>query len=169
MTLETVSRQKCFGGWQGFCSHASECTGTAMRFAVFTPPQAESGPVPVLYYLSGLTCTEETATIKAGAQSLAAEAGLMLVMPDTSPRGAGIEGEDDDWDFGTAAGFYLDATASPWSSASSTTMPVWLSRTAIRSSRIARPTTLKCVASRKANAHSSLFAITTATPPFTTP
>ena len=93
MTLETVSRQKCFGGWQGFYSHDSECTGTPMRFAVYTPPQAGAGPVPVLYYLSGLTCTEETATIKAGAQRLAAEAGLMLVMPDTSPRGAGIEGE----------------------------------------------------------------------------
>ena len=86
-----------------------------MRFAVYIPPQAESRPVPALYYLAGLTCTEETATIKAGAQRLAAELGLALVMPDTSPRGAGIEGEDDDWDFGTGAGFYLDAKVTPWS------------------------------------------------------
>jgi len=86
-----------------------------MRFAVFLPPQADRGTVPVLYFLAGLTCTEETATIKAGAQRHAAERGLMLVMPDTSPRGAGIAGEDDDWDFGTGAGFYIDATAEPWS------------------------------------------------------
>ena len=79
------------------------------------PPQAEAGAVPVLYFLAGLTCTEETATIKAGAQRHAAERGLMLVMPDTSPRGAGVAGEDDDWDFGTGAGFYIDATAEPWS------------------------------------------------------
>jgi len=113
--METVSEQKCFGGVQGFYSHASAETKTDMRFAVFQPPQAKDGPVPVLYYLAGLTCTEETATIKAGAQRLAADLGLMLVMPDTSPRGAGIEGEDVDWDFGTGAGFYLDATQEPWS------------------------------------------------------
>ena len=86
-----------------------------MRFAAFIPPQADKGKVPVLYYLAGLTCTEETATIKAGAQQFAAEQGLALIMPDTSPRGAGLEGEDDDWDFGTGAGFYLDATLEPWS------------------------------------------------------
>ncbi len=85
-----------------------------MRFAVYRPPQAEAGAVPVLTYLAGLTCTEETFMIKAGAQRLAAEAGLMLVAPDTSPRGTGIAGEDEDWDFGTGAGFYLDATAAPW-------------------------------------------------------
>ncbi len=113
--METISEQKCFGGIQGFYEHASIQTGTPMRFAVYQPPAATKGPVPVVYYLAGLTCTEETATIKAGAQRLAAEQGLMLVMPDTSPRGAGIEGEDDDWDFGTAAGFYLDATSEPWS------------------------------------------------------
>lgn len=113
--METVSEQKCFGGVQGFYSHASAETRTDMRFAVFLPSKAKDGPVPVLYYLAGLTCTEETATIKAGAQRLAAELGLMMVMPDTSPRGAGIEGEDTDWDFGTGAGFYLDATQSPWS------------------------------------------------------
>lgn len=113
--METIAEQKCFGGVQGFYSHTSAETKTDMRFAVFQPPQAKDGPVPVLYYLAGLTCTEETATIKAGAQRLAADLGLMLVMPDTSPRGAGIEGEDVDWDFGTGAGFYLDATEEPWS------------------------------------------------------
>lgn len=85
-----------------------------MRFAVYRPPQAQNAKVPVVYYLSGLTCTEETATIKAGAQAHASRHGLMLVIPDTSPRGAGIEGEEDDWDFGTGAGFYLDATQVPW-------------------------------------------------------
>ena len=115
MSIETLSEQRCFGGVQGFYKHASAATGTDMRFAVYQPPQAKERPVPVLYYLAGLTCTEETATIKAGAQRLAAEHGLLLVMPDTSPRGAGIVGEDDGWDFGTGAGFYIDATAAPWS------------------------------------------------------
>jgi S-formylglutathione hydrolase len=114
MALQTISEQRCYGGVQGFYEHASDETGTNMRIAVFQPPQATSGPVPVLYYLAGLTCTEETATTKAGAQAHAAQHGLMLVMPDTSPRGLGIEGEDDDWDFGTGAGFYLDATNPPW-------------------------------------------------------
>lgn len=86
-----------------------------MRFAVFIPPQAKSHPVPVLYYLSGLTCTEENFTAKAGAQRYAAQHGLMLVAPDTSPRGVNIPGEDDDWDFGSSAGFYVDATIAPWS------------------------------------------------------
>ena len=86
-----------------------------MRFALYLPPAARHGPVPVLYYLAGLTCTEETATIKAGAQAHASRLGLALAMPDTSPRGAAIEGEDDDWDFGTGAGFYLNATQAPWS------------------------------------------------------
>jgi len=116
--METLSEQRCFDGMQGFYRHASSETGTPMRFAVFQPPKAlEKQPVPVLTYLAGLTCTEETAVIKAGAQRLAAELNLMLVMPDTSPRGADIPGEDDDWDFGSAAGFYLDATAEPWSKA----------------------------------------------------
>ncbi len=113
--MEIVSEQACFGGLQGFYSHSSTETGTAMRFSVYQPPATQEGPVSILYYLAGLTCTEETATIKAGAQRLAADLGLMLVMPDTSPRGAGIPGEDDDWDFGTGAGFYLDATEDPWS------------------------------------------------------
>jgi len=112
--VETMNEQRCFGGTQGFYRHRSEATGTDMRFAVYVPPQAARGPVPVLYFLAGLTCTEETATTKAGAQRHAAERGLMLVMPDTSPRGAGIVGEDDDWDFGTGAGFYIDATVEPW-------------------------------------------------------
>jgi len=112
--IQTVGEQRCFGGTQGFYRHQSEATVTEMQFAVFVPPQAEHGPVPVLTYLAGLTCTEETATIKAGAQRHAAEHGIMLVMPDTSPRGAGIDGEDDDWDFGSGAGFYLDATSEPW-------------------------------------------------------
>lgn len=112
--MKVLSEQACFGGLQGFYEHASRETGTVMRFAVFQPPQAKTQRVPVLYYLAGLTCTEETATIKAGAQKCAAEEGLMLVMPDTSPRGLNIAGEDNDWDFGTGAGFYLDATEDPW-------------------------------------------------------
>ena len=115
MRLETLSQQRCFGGIQGFYQHQSAESATLMRFAVFVPPVAEKRLVPVLYYLAGLTCTEETATVKAGAQAYASQHGLMLVMPDTSPRGAGIDGEDDDWDFGTGAGFYVDATREPWS------------------------------------------------------
>jgi S-formylglutathione hydrolase len=86
-----------------------------MRFAVYTPPAAQAGPVPVLYYLAGLTCTEETFMIKAGAQRIAAELGLMLVAPDTSPRGVKLPGDSDSWDFGLGAGFYVDATVEPWS------------------------------------------------------
>ncbi len=114
MAFETCSEQSCFGGKMGFYSHASVSTGTEMRFGVYVPPQAAQGPVPALYYLAGLTCTEETFMIKAGAQRLAAEHGLMLVACDTSPRGLNLPGESDSWDFGLAAGFYLDATAAPW-------------------------------------------------------
>lgn len=113
--METISEQACHGGIQGFYRHDSTSTGTPMRFAVYQPPQARSRPVPVVYYLAGLTCTEETATIKAHAQRFAAEHGLALVFPDTSPRGAEVAGEDDDWDLGTGAGFYIDATVAPWS------------------------------------------------------
>ena len=113
--METRSEQACFGGTMGFYSHASATTGTEMRFGVYVPPQAKQRPCPALYYLAGLTCTEETFAIKAGAQRLAAEHGLVLVCPDTSPRGANLPGEDDGWDFGTGAGFYLDAAAAPWS------------------------------------------------------
>ena len=101
-------------GVQGYYAHASKEIGLEMKFSVFQPPQAKSGKVPVLYYLAGLTCNEETFAIKAGAQHLAAELGLMLVAPDTSPRGADIPGETDSWDFGVGAGFYVDATREPW-------------------------------------------------------
>jgi len=113
--LETLSVHGCFGGVQGFYRHASSVIGLPMRFSVFQPPQAKSGPVPVLLYLAGLTCTEETFMVKAGAQRVAAELGLMLVTCDTSPRDTGIAGEADDWQFGTGAGFYLNATEAPWS------------------------------------------------------
>ena len=115
MALEQVAAHRCFGGTQGFYRHASAETGTPMRFAVFAPPQAASGPRPVLYFLSGLTCTEENFTTKAGAQRRAAELGLVLVMPDTSPRGTDLPGEHESWDFGSGAGFYVDATEAPWS------------------------------------------------------
>jgi len=115
MTIETRGTHRCFGGWIGFYSHASEETHTKMNFAVFVPSQAEKKPIPAVYYLAGLTCTEETFVIKSGALRFAAEHGLILVAPDTSPRGANIAGEEVDWDFGTGAGFYLDATAEPWS------------------------------------------------------
>ncbi len=114
-TIEKISEQRCFEGIQGFYRHASPACAGPMRFAVFQPPQAQKGPVPVLYYLSGLTCTEENFTIKAGAQRVAAELGLMLVMPDTSPRNTEIPGVADDFEFGNAAGFYLDATQAPYS------------------------------------------------------
>jgi S-formylglutathione hydrolase len=114
-SIETTDKKKCFGGAVSFHSHDSEATKTTMNFSVYVPPQAEEGSVPVLYYLAGLTCTEETFQIKAGAQRYAAEHGLILVAPDTSPRGVGNEGEDEDYDFGTGAGFYIDATKEPWS------------------------------------------------------
>ncbi len=115
MDIEILSEQRSFGGVQGFYRHTSDACAAPMRFAVYTPPQAAHGKVPVLYYLAGLTCSEETFVIKAGAQRLAAELGLMLVAPDTSPRNTGIAGENEAWDFGTAAGFYVDATQAPWS------------------------------------------------------
>jgi S-formylglutathione hydrolase len=115
MTSLTLIRQSaCFGGQVAYYQHQSAACSCLMQFAVFIPPQAIAGPVPVLYYLSGLTCTEDNFMAKAGAQRYAAEHGLMLVAPDTSPRGLGIAGEDDDWDFGTGAGFYVDATEAPW-------------------------------------------------------
>jgi S-formylglutathione hydrolase len=114
--LTLASEHRCFGGSVAFYRHASQACGGEMRFGVFTPPQAASRKVPVLYYLAGLTCTEETFLAKGGAPRLAAELGVMLVAPDTSPRGAGIPGEDEAWDFGTGAGFYVDATQAPWSS-----------------------------------------------------
>jgi len=115
MGIETIAEYRCFGGTQGYYRHDSSETGTPMRFAVFVPSQAASGPRPVLYFLSGLTCTEENFTVKAGAQRRAAELGLVLVMPDTSPRGTDLPGEHDAYDFGSGAGFYVDATEVPWS------------------------------------------------------
>ncbi|CAG2135083.1 S-formylglutathione hydrolase [Cupriavidus yeoncheonensis] len=115
MTLELLSEHGCHGGVQRFYRHASAAIGLPMRFSVYLPPQAQAGArLPALFYLAGLTCTEETFMIKAGAQRFAAEHGLVLVAPDTSPRGAGIPGEADAWDFGVGAGFYVDATEAPW-------------------------------------------------------
>jgi len=114
--LELLSEHGCFGGVQRFYKHASRETGLPMRFGLFLPPQALAGePVPLLTFLAGLTCTEETFAIKAGAQRTAAQLGLALLTPDTSPRGAGVDSEDHHWDFGVGAGFYLDATQAPWS------------------------------------------------------
>ena len=114
--LELLSQLGSFGGVQRFYAHSSSEVGLPMRFALFLPPQAVAGQaVPLLTFLAGLTCTEETATMKASAQRKAAELGLALLMPDTSPRGAGLDGEDHHWDFGVGAGFYLDATQAPWS------------------------------------------------------
>jgi S-formylglutathione hydrolase len=113
--LSLVSRYRCFGGWQQFFRHQSAATRCEMRFSLYLPPQADAGPVPLVIYLAGLTCTEETFPIKAGAQRIAAALGLALLSPDTSPRAARIAGDDESWDFGLGAGFYLDATAAPWS------------------------------------------------------
>lgn len=115
-TFELRSEHACFGGVQRFYQHAAREIGLDMRFSVYLPPQAQQGPVPGLLYLAGLTCTEETFMIKAGGQRYAAEQGLALIAPDTSPRGANLPGDSESWDFGVGAGFYLDATAAPWSS-----------------------------------------------------
>ena len=112
---DTVSKSLCFGGVQGVYTHAAAETRCTMRFGVFMPPQALAARVPVLYWLSGLTCTEENFIVKAGAQRVAAELGIAIVVPDTSPRGLGIAGEADAYDFGLGAGFYVDATQPPWS------------------------------------------------------
>ena len=116
MSLETISETNCFGGRMGFYRHASEVNHCDMQFAIFVPPQAGDGPVPVVTFLSGLTCTEENFMVKSGAQRVAAELGVMLVSPDTSPRGEGVPDDPDgDYDMGLAAGFYLNATQEPWS------------------------------------------------------
>lgn len=112
---ETLSRHAAFGGVVGYHRHASAETACDMRFAVFLPPQAERRRVPLLWYLAGLTCTEETFMIKAGAQRVAAELGIALVAPDTSPRNVPLPGDSESWDFGVGAGFYVDATEAPWS------------------------------------------------------
>jgi len=116
---ELLSEHACFGGVQRFYQHASTVIGLPMRFSVYLPPQAAQGAlakVPALLYLAGLTCNEETFMIKAGAQRMAAELGLALITPDTSPRGANLPGDSDSWDFGVGAGFYIDATQAPWAS-----------------------------------------------------
>ena len=113
---KTLSEHRCFGGIQGFHQHASREIGLPMRYSVFLPPQATRGKVPALVYLAGLTCNEETFMVKAGAQRLAAELGIALIAPDTSPRGEAesLPGATASWDFGVGAGFYLDAVAEPW-------------------------------------------------------
>lgn len=115
MSREVVSEHRSFGGTMGFYTHASATCGGPMRFSVYLPPAASRGAVPAIYYLAGLTCTEETFPAKAGAQRVAAELGVALVSCDTSPRAARYEGDDASWDFGQGAGFYLDATRAPWS------------------------------------------------------
>ncbi|MEM6706522.1 MAG: S-formylglutathione hydrolase [Acidobacteriota bacterium] len=114
-SLERIGRVRMHGGWIDTYTHASEACDCTMRFGVFLPPQAQEGPVPSLYWLSGLTCTEENFLQKSGAQRWASELGIALVAPDTSPRGLDLPGEHDDWDFGSGAGFYVDATRRPWS------------------------------------------------------
>ena len=115
--ISVRSEAACFGGTQGFYNHRSETCNGVMNFAVYVPPQAKTERVPVVTYLSGLTCTEENVTIKAGAQRICAELGLLFVAPDTSPRNQEIPGEDESYDLGTGAGFYVDATQDPWSKA----------------------------------------------------
>ena len=112
--LELISEHACFGGTQRFYSHQSRATGLPMRFSVYIPPRAGAARLPALFYLAGLTCNEETFMTKGGAQRVAAQEGLVLVAPDTSPRAAGVPGETDTWDFGVGAGFYVDATEEPW-------------------------------------------------------
>ncbi|MEO1492222.1 MAG: S-formylglutathione hydrolase [Pseudomonadota bacterium] len=111
--METVSENAAFGGVQGVYTHASAATGGDMTFAVYMPPQARAGKVPCVWYLSGLTCTHENAMTKAGAQCWAAEAGVAVIFPDTSPRGDGVA-DDEAYDLGQGAGFYVDATEDPW-------------------------------------------------------
>ncbi|MCA9518237.1 MAG: S-formylglutathione hydrolase [Myxococcales bacterium] len=110
--MKEIERHIAFGGVQSVYEHVSRATGTAMRFAVFVPPAP--GPRPVLYWLSGLTCNEQNFVTKAGAQRVAAELGLVIVAPDTSPRGEGVA-DVEAWDMGQGAGFYVDATEAPWS------------------------------------------------------
>lgn len=114
--MEKIADHRCFGGQQQRFTHHSTVLGCDMTFALFLPPQAEQGPVPVLYWLSGLTCTDENFVQKAGAQRIAAELGLAIVAPDTSPRGDGVPDDPDGaYDFGLGAGFYVNATQAPWS------------------------------------------------------
>ena len=112
---ELIDSHLCFGGEQQRYRHRADSLACDMAFSVFLPPQAASGPVPVLYYLSGLTCTDENFVAKAGAQQFAAEHGIAIVAPDTSPRGDGVPDDPEgSWDFGLGAGFYVNATQAPW-------------------------------------------------------
>lgn len=112
---EVIDSHRCFGGERRRYRHHAESLGCDMVFSVFLPPQAADGPVPVLYYLSGLTCTDENFVAKAGAQQYAAEHGIAIVAPDTSPRGDGVPDDPEgSWDFGLGAGFYVNATQAPW-------------------------------------------------------
>ena len=111
--METLAENRCFGGTQGVYTHASDATDCDMTFGLFLPAEAGDGPVPVLWYLSGLTCTHENAMVKAGAQMWAAEQGIALIFPDTSPRGAHVA-DDPAYDLGHGAGFYMNATQKPW-------------------------------------------------------
>lgn len=111
--MKTISENRCFGGVQGVYAHASQVTGCDMTFGLFLPEEAETNEVPVIWYLSGLTCTHENAMVKAGAQRWAAEMGVAVVFPDTSPRGEGVA-NDAAYDLGQGAGFYVNATEAPW-------------------------------------------------------
>ncbi len=115
VAVTLVSESRCFGGVQRIYSHASRETQCVMRFGAYLPPQAQSARVPLVYWLSGLTCTEENFVVKAGAQRVAAELGVAVIAPDTSPRGLNIPGEAESYDLGAGAGFYVDATQPPWS------------------------------------------------------
>ena len=114
MTIENISCNKSFGGWHKQYRHQSQSLNCEMRFAIYLPPEAVNKPVPVLYWLSGLTCTDENFMHKAGAQRVAAELGFAIVAPDTSPRGDAVA-DADGYDIGKGAGFYVNATQSPWS------------------------------------------------------
>jgi S-formylglutathione hydrolase len=125
--MQTRAEHRAFGGTQGFYEHESTACAGPMRFAVYLPPAATRGErVPVLYFLAGLTCTEETFVTKAGAQRVASELGLAIVTLDTSPRAARFPGDDESWDFGLGAGFYVDATEKPWAAAYR--MRTWVTR-----------------------------------------
>ena len=113
--MEIFSSNRSFGGWTKMFSHSSNSCKGIMKCSIYIPPQADTSLVPVLYWLSGLTCTHENFITKAGVQQFASDLGLMIVVPDTSPRGTGIEGEEKDYDLGTGAGFYINATKEKWS------------------------------------------------------
>ncbi|MCW5663865.1 MAG: S-formylglutathione hydrolase [Piscinibacter sp.] len=115
MTFDTLEESRCFGGTVRLLQHQSSEIGLPMKCSVYLPPAAAQGKVPALIWLAGLTCNEQTFMIKAGAQRIASQLGVALIAPDTSPRGAKVLGEEDDWDFGVGAGFYLDATQPEWS------------------------------------------------------